>query len=76
VFARFDGTVVSVDVQSGPDGLGVGAEHELFRAPLRPQNPSCEVSPDGQRFYVNALSGDDVSRLAVVTNWSAGLARK
>jgi Tol biopolymer transport system component len=76
VFARFDGTVVAVDVQPGPEGLAVGTEHELFRAPLRPQNPSCEVSPDGQRFYINALSGDDVSRLAVVTNWSAGLARK
>ncbi len=76
VFARFDGTIVSVDVEPGADGFHVGAEKELFRAPLRPQTSSLEVSPDAQRFYINALSGDDVSRLAVVTNWKAGLARK
>jgi Tol biopolymer transport system component len=76
VFARFDGTIVSVDVAAGLAGFQVGTERELFRAPLRPQTGSMDMSPDGQRFYLNALSGDDVSRLAVVTNWAAGLAKK
>jgi len=76
VFARFDGTIVSVDVEPGPEGFQVGAEHELFRAPLRPQTASMEMSPDGQRFYINALSGDDASRLAVVTNWASELVKK
>jgi eukaryotic-like serine/threonine-protein kinase len=76
VFARLDGTVVSVEVDPAPEGLRIGGERELFRAALRPQTPGMEVSPDGQRFYVNVLSGDDVSRLALVTNWTAGLAKK
>ncbi len=76
VFARFDGTIVSVDVVPGSEGFQVGTEHELFRAPLRPQTASMEMSADGQRFYINALSGDDVSRLAVVTNWASELAKK
>jgi Tol biopolymer transport system component len=76
VFARYDGTVVAVDVAPAADGVRVGAERELFRAPLRPATASMDMSPDGQRFYINALSGDDVSRLAIVTNWTAGLAKK
>lgn len=76
VFPRLDGTIVSVEVEPGPQGLRIGTERELFRVPLRPQTPSMELSHEGQRFYVNVLPGDDVSRLAVVTNWTAGLARK
>ena len=76
VYARGDGMIVSVEVVPGQESVRFGAERELFRVPLRPQTPALEVSPDGQRFFVNALSGDDVSRLAIVTNWTAGLAKK
>jgi Tol biopolymer transport system component len=76
VFARYDGTIVAVDAIADGGAFHVGPERELFRAPMRPQTAAFDVSPDGQRFYINALSGDDVSRLAIVTNWTAGLGKK
>jgi Tol biopolymer transport system component len=73
IYLRADGTVVSVDVSAGSESVHFGQEHELFRAPVRPTGSVFDVSADGERFYLNALSGDDVSRLAYVTNWTAGL---
>ena len=73
VFARPDGTIVSVGLDMAGGAVRAAPERELFHAPLRPQTAALDVSADGQRFYVNVLSGDDVSRLAVVTHWTSGL---
>jgi hypothetical protein len=70
--------MVSVEVAVGKDGsLRVGRPKALF--PTRVQSLSNErnswdVSPDGQRFLMNAGGqGTNVFPITVVLNWTTGL---
>ena len=47
----------------------------LYRGP-RVGLHSYDVSPDGKRFLINDAGEVGVPRVALVTNWTAELARK
>ncbi|HEY3204124.1 MAG TPA: hypothetical protein VGL03_10730, partial [Thermoanaerobaculia bacterium] len=62
---------VSVEVREGPSGLEIGAPKTLFKLP---QANAIAITPDGERFLLAARpEGGAAPRVALVTNWTAGL---
>jgi hypothetical protein len=69
-----DNTLMAAAVTGQSAGFEVGAVHSLFA--VRPGGPGrfYDVTPDGQRFLVNALGEQAASApITVVVNWLAGL---
>ena len=69
-----DSRIMSVDVKAGAAGFEVSSPKVLFEAPV--DTPSgtnrYDVSPDGQRFLVNAPAENTSSAsMTVVINWLA-----
>ena len=71
-----DGKLMSVDVTPGA-AFKAGAQKVLFQAPIYGTANSTQtrwdVTPDGQRFLINTVSGDASVPLTVVLNWQAAL---
>ena len=70
-----DSKLMSVEVKPGPS---FGVPKELFPVPIFGGGTTInqtrwDVSPDGQRFLFNTVSGDASAPLTVVLNWQAGL---
>ena len=66
--------LVSVDVKAGPSGLEIGEPKTLFRVP---SISAVAITPDGERFLFAVLSQATAApRVALVTNWTAGLEKK
>ncbi len=72
LYTAFDGTVMSVEIESGPR---VGAPKPLFTLP-EGAGGNWDVSADGERFLVNVpvLKSSSVP-LSLVVNWVASLER-
>ncbi len=77
-YLRSDGMLMGVPILTMAGEPRFGVPVPLFDATLfntdREQAPPYDVSPDGQRFIVPAIAGMS-SRLTVVLNWAAALAR-
>jgi serine/threonine protein kinase len=74
-----DGKLMSVAVTLMPS-FTAGAPKVLFQAPIYGGGTTLEqhrwdLTPDGQRFLINTISGDVSSPIAVVVNWQASLKR-
>ena len=70
-----DSKLMSVEVKPGPS---FGVPKELFPVPIfgggaTTNQTRWDVSPDGQRFLFNTVSGDAAAPLTVVLNWQSGL---
>ena len=70
--------LMTVAITATPDRLDIGALRPLFavrpRAPVRLDAYPYDVSPDGQRFVVNALMADTTATaITLVLNWTDGL---
>lgn len=70
--------LMAVAIKAAQDRLEIGVPRPLFairpRPPIRLDAYPYDVSPDGQRFVVNALTDDTTSTtITVVLNWTAGL---
>jgi len=64
---------VSVQVKAGPSGLEFGPPKTLFKLP---GVAALAIPPDGERFLAAVLPQTaGASRVALVTNWTAGLAK-
>lgn len=75
LYAAFDGTVTSVEVDTSR-GLRPGTPKLLFRLPEGTGLEAWDVSTDGERFLLNVPVTKSASvPLAVVFNWVAGLRR-
>ena len=73
--------IMAVPIQPGT-AMKVGAPTRLFPLGVElasrpsPRNTAYDVTPDGQRFLVSVPAGEPVSsRITVVLNWPAALAR-
>jgi len=63
-----------VEIQAGPSGLEVGAATKLFKVP---PVLALAATPDGERMLLAALPQvAGATRVALVTNWTAGLEKK
>jgi serine/threonine protein kinase len=75
LYAAFDGTVASVEVDASP-GLRPGPPKPLFRLPEGTGLEGWDASADGERFLVNAtVTRSSSVPLSVVFDWAAGLKR-
>ena len=67
-----DLAVMAVEVTPGP-ALKLGVAKKLFTAQMQYDNPPFyrwDVSPDGQRFYIDTTTEEDVAtRLEIVSDW-------
>ena len=73
LYAAFDGTVTSVEVDTSR-GLRPGSPRPLFRFPEGMGLDAWDVSADGERFLLNVpVTKSAAVPLAVVFNWVAGL---
>jgi eukaryotic-like serine/threonine-protein kinase len=69
-FLTPDNMMTAVEVDGSGPSFSVGAAHPLFRAVLGVENGmGYDVSPDGQRFWVNVATRDSAP-LTVVANWN------
>jgi Tol biopolymer transport system component len=73
-----DAQLMAVAIAATRDRLDVGAPRPLFavrpRAPVRLDAYPYDVSPDGQRFVVNAVIEDTTATaITLVLNWTDGL---
>ena len=72
---------LAVAITGTPDRLGIGVPRPLFavrpRPPVRLDAYPYDVSPDGQRFVVNALMEDTASTaITLALNWADGLTNR
>ncbi len=74
LYGTLENEAVSVQIKTGPSGLEVGSPTTLFKVPTV---TSIAISPDGERVLLAALpQGAAAARVALVTNWKAGLEKK
>jgi Tol biopolymer transport system component len=70
-----EGRLMSVEVKQGARPFGV--PRELFQVPAYGAAVTSQirwdVSPDGERFLINTVTGDTSAPLTVIVNWQAGL---
>ncbi len=73
-YVNADLNLVSVEVKAGTSGLEIGSPRVLFSISGWANGA---IAPDGQRFLGAILpEGGEKPRVALVANWTAGLARK
>jgi eukaryotic-like serine/threonine-protein kinase len=73
-----DDTLTEAQVDAGGGQFRVNAIHPLFRVAMAVNHygaPTYDVTPDGQRFIVNATTVPADQPLSVVTNWAASLGK-
>src|SRR4051794_39104140 len=77
-YRTVDGKMMAAAVKTA-DGFESGVPRMLFESSADPMYPNLgiayAVTPDGQRFLVNAAADDGASPITVITNWTAGLKR-
>ena len=74
IYGTPENDAVTVDIRAGPSGLEVGPPKTLFRVP---PVTALTATPDGDRILLAALPQLTAApRVALVTNWTAGLASK
>ncbi len=74
LYGNLEGEAMSVEVKAGPAGLQIGAPKVLFKLP---PVQAIAVTPDGERFLLAVPpEAGRTSRVALVTNWAAGLEKK
>src|SRR4029450_7561538 len=72
IFFLAGNTLMAAGVTANGSRFDVGTVQRLFEVPMVGGYWPYDVSPDGQRFLVNALEGE-VAPLTIVVNWPAGL---
>ena len=73
-YLALDGTMMAVDIVSGPPTLKAGAPHALFKTRMVPNygQDQYTVSPDGRRFLViDPIADDRFVPLRIIVNWPA-----
>jgi dipeptidyl aminopeptidase/acylaminoacyl peptidase len=77
------GTLMAVSVVPGsPDALHLGVPRTLFSRVALPGTALewnrflFSPHPDGQRFLMNALTGDGLPRITVITQWPQAVVRR
>jgi Tol biopolymer transport system component len=74
IYQSSDFNLVSVEVNAGASGLEIGSPRVLFS---NSGWANGAIAPDGERFLGAVLpEGGEKPKLALVANWTAGLARK
>jgi Tol biopolymer transport system component len=74
LYGTLDSVVMSVDVKVGPSGPEFGAPKTLFKAPANAT--AFAITPDAERFLVAYPPGNaEAAKVALVTNWAAGLGK-
>ena len=75
-FVQDGRTLMAVEVKAG-ETFAAGEPKPLFSTSLKRTFPGTyDVTPDGQRFLVNVISGDETSApITLVQNWAAALKR-
>jgi hypothetical protein len=74
IYGTPENDAISVEIQAGPSGLEVGSAKKLFKVP---PILTLAATPDGERILLAALPPVTSSaRVALVTNWTAGLEKK
>jgi Tol biopolymer transport system component len=74
IYVSSDLNLVSVEVNAGASGLEIGSPRVLFS---NSGWASGAIAPDGERFLGAVLpEGGEKPKVALVANWTAGLARK
>jgi Tol biopolymer transport system component/predicted Ser/Thr protein kinase len=74
IYQSSDFNLVSVEVNAGASGLEIGSPKVLFN---NSGWASGTIAPDGERFLGAVLpEGGEKPKVALVANWTAGLARK
>ena len=74
LYGTLQGEAVAVEVNAGPSGLEVGPPKTLFRIP---PVSAIAATPDGERVLMAALPQvAGATRVALMTNWTAGLEKK
>jgi serine/threonine protein kinase len=69
-----DGKLLSVEVDSEGERLELGEVRELFDAPQLTSNAfDYLVTPDGERFLMNAVAEDSFDPITLVVNWTQEL---
>ncbi|MGH9317450.1 MAG: TolB family protein, partial [Thermoanaerobaculia bacterium] len=74
VYGSLDGTGIFVEIKRGPSGLEIGASKASFKpTPFS----AITATPDNERILLAVPpEGTPAPRVALVANWTAGLARK
>ena len=76
-FVSRSGEMMAASVNGRGPRFEVGQVRPLFRVNIytgpRTEVLGYDVSPDGKRFLVNSAGEAGVPRVALVTNWTAGL---
>jgi len=75
LYVTAEGKFMSVEVKPGP---AFGVPKELFQVPIFGGGSTAgqirwDISPEGERFLINTVTGDTSAPLTVVVNWQAGL---
>jgi Tol biopolymer transport system component len=73
-----DNTFMEAQVEAQGSQFRVNSVHPLFKASMPVTHygaPTYDVTPDGQRFIVNATSSASDQSLTIVTDWTANLKR-
>ena len=74
LFGTLEGDVVSVDLEASPSGIEVGPPKVLFKMP---PVTAVTITRDAGRFLLATLPQTTAApRVALVTNWTAGLEKK
>jgi serine/threonine protein kinase len=72
-----DNKLMAVELKAEGGTLRPSTPHELFRLPIVDTGrPPYDVTPDGQRFLVRAVSGQAGQPLSVIVNWPALLKKE
>jgi Tol biopolymer transport system component len=68
--------VMAAEVEAGSGSFQVGEVRELFDAPRLPSGLfDYDVTPDGERFLMNAVGDSAFEPISLVVNWTAELER-
>jgi WD40 repeat protein len=74
LYGTLEDDVVSVDIEAGPSGIEVGSPKVLFKMP---PVTAVAITRDAGRFLLATLPQSTAApRVALVTNWTAGLEKK
>ncbi len=74
LYGTLEGDAVSVEIEAGPSGIEVGPPRVLFKMP---PISALAVTRDGGRFLLALLPQTTAApRVALVTNWTAGMTKK
>jgi Tol biopolymer transport system component/tRNA A-37 threonylcarbamoyl transferase component Bud32 len=74
LYGTLEGDAVSVEIEASPSGIEVGSPKVLFKMP---PISALAVTRDGGRFLLALLPQTTAApRVALVTNWTAGMAKK